>query len=894
MKVCYTKLNVYLIALTFVCLFSNDINKALAEKIVMLEGCSYFENSVFLLKDNGTVSFWDPDNNSSCCMMLDIFMEIPYSCGTYQIENLYDVKSIAGDSCNLYALKFDGTVWIMGEKSLKEYGTIIPVQIPSLSNVEKIFSFDSNVFVIEKNGSIWAWGDNSYGQLGDGKTESTNIPVEIVSLKNISKIISKHGSSFAIANDGTVFSWGKNDIGQLGIGSNENVLLPQKNPLLTDIIDIFLFSLDSDNINIQAYALQSDGKIWAWGNNEWNNIDGTSVEDKSIPVHIMTQSGFKSLNILRDSIAILRENGNVEIIKPTSSGETSIIPFCSDINEMVSGMLNLFVIKKDGSVHFIPLYDFYRLNFEYSQYYNLPIKAFFNIEDIHQISFSNSHTLALSNDGSLFSWGYNRHGQLGIGTYESKVNPTKNDYLRNVKMVISEVNYSLDLKNDGTVWSWGDFQNKYEHIHLIDSTNSLLPIPTQIQSLENIEKIASGAAHAIALKSDGSLWVWGNNNNEQLSDETTSYLSKPVCLTSISDVKDIAASSNQSLVLKNDGTVYSLGDTGPLLIDGLSHIIAIAAGENHKIALKNDGSVWTWGSNSSGQLGNGSIDSRNSPKQITSLSGIISIAAGSSHSMALDSEGSVWAWGANVKGQLGDGTEFMKLTPIKIQTLKNVQSIFAESNTSAAITTENELWLWGDSNNSQVPDSRAWWVIPDPKINRDFHMYHQYDQTLTVCPFSCNYSGIQNAISAASDGYTILVEKGTYKESIDFLGKNILLKGIHGPEQTIIQGVNSNSPVVVFQGGEKNAILEGFTIKNGNSQEGGGIRIINQSSAWIQRCIISNNEAINGGGVFCNEASIHLENCIIANNNADNDGAGLYFNRADSSIILCVTNQTTI
>ncbi len=142
-------------------------------------------------------------------------------------------------------------------------------------------------------------------------------------------------------------------------------------------------------------------------------------------------------------------------------------------------------------------------------------------------------------------------------------------------------------------------------------------------------KIACGAYHTIALKSDGTVWSWGYNYYGQLGDGTTT----------------------------NSYT--------PVQVSSLSGVTAIAGGYYHTIALKSDGTVWTWGNNDIGQLGDGTTNNRLTPVQVSGLSGVTAIAGGYSHTIALKSGGTVWAWGYNKDGQLGNVTIKNWSTPVQ-------------------------------------------------------------------------------------------------------------------------------------------------------------------------------------------------------------------------------------
>ena len=147
---------------------------------------------------------------------------------------------------------------------------------------------------------------------------------------------------------------------------------------------------------------------------------------------------------------------------------------------------------------------------------------------------------------------------------------------------------------------------------------------------DRVKAISAGGYYTIALKTDGSLWAWGSNENGQLGDGTN---------------------TNRKLSVQ---------------IGTETDWFAISAGSDSTIALKMDGSLWAWGSNYYGQLGDGTTTNRNAPVQIGTDYDWSAISAGSSHTIALKTDGSFWAWGRNVEGQLGDGATTNRNVPVQI------------------------------------------------------------------------------------------------------------------------------------------------------------------------------------------------------------------------------------
>ena len=282
--------------------------------------------------------------------------------------------------------------------------------------------------------------------------------------------------------------------------------------------------------------------------------------------------------------------------------------------------------------------------------------------------------------------------------------------------------YSIALKSDGTVWVWGD--NDFGQ--LVDGTTTDITTPIQVNSLNGVTAIASGGWHFIALKSDGTVWTWGNNNFGQLGDGTTTDITTPIQVNSLSGITAIAGGSQHSIALKSDGTVWTwgnnnsgqLGDgtttnrTTPVQVSGLSGVTAIAGEGGHTIALKSDGTVWAWGPNHYGQLGDGTTTQRTTPVQVSSLSGVTAIAGGGYHTIALKSDGTVWAWGYNYYYQLGDGTTTNRTTPVQVSGLSGVTAIAGGERHTIALKSDGTVWAWGLNNNGQLGNTHTDGITP--------------------------------------------------------------------------------------------------------------------------------------------------------------------------------------
>ena len=544
------------------------------------------------LKNDGSLWRLNYDEQIGSAMLLD-------STGTW--------TAVMGGGSQSLALKNDGSLWTWRQYSSSMVQLNVTGPWTAVSIGSSIWS--NHVLGIKSDGSLWAWGENEYGQLGDGSTIESSTPILIDSTSTWTAIAAGEFHSVAVKSDGSFWTWGYNGSGQLGIGVETTRKLSS---VQIEKDNNWLAVVAGDNYSL---ALKNDGSLWSWGNND----DG-------------------QLGIGDDSINIKQS--------PVRIGEDN------DWTSISAGIL----------------YD-------------------------------NGHNLALKSDGSLWSWGYNFHGQLGNGLGGSIWR--YNEY---APIRIGEDNdwsafaaggaHSLALKSDGTLWAWGT--NGSGQLGIGDEliTESFSPI--QIGEDNDWSAIAAGGYHNLALKNDRSLWAWGNNNEGQLGDGSKEDKFSPARIGEDNDWIEIAGSPTHSLALKSDGSLWVWGKTlyadgsssgscvpsgpTPVQVGSDNDWIEIAAGgyggpgipgRGYNLALKSDGSLWTWGGNSYyGRLGTGDTFWSCSPSQIENSSQWSAVTAGVYHSLAIKSDGTLWAWGANDYGQIGDGTLWSEI-PLRISAFIN-------------------------------------------------------------------------------------------------------------------------------------------------------------------------------------------------------------------------------
>lgn len=282
-------------------------------------------------------------------------------------------------------------------------------------------------------------------------------------------------------------------------------------------------------------------------------------------------------------------------------------------------------------------------------------------------------------------------------------------YLSDIKLM------HVMVLSDGSLMTW-------------EAGGTMQPIP----GIHNAAQVSAGKSHLLVLDKNGTVWALGKNDyfqlgNRELSDNGTRISATLVKVDGLSDVIAISAFRSTSYALRRDGTVWAwgqnnnglCGDGGKLLswsvspstagkkapvqVAGLDHVKGIAG----PMALKEDGTVWTWGDGSNGRMGSGSTTCRTMPAKIEGLNNVIAISTNTDGGYALHQDGTVSAWGNNYKGQLGTGvraadlyddSKFVKsLVPVKVLKLSNVKA-FSASSSILALCKDGTVMGWGWGN----------------------------------------------------------------------------------------------------------------------------------------------------------------------------------------------------
>ncbi|MCU0329702.1 MAG: hypothetical protein MUC47_01840 [Candidatus Kapabacteria bacterium] len=363
---------------------------------------------------------------------------------------------------------------------------------------------------------------------------------------------------------------------------------------------------------------------------------------------------------------------------------------------------------------------------------------------------------ALPSQNIVWGWGMNLARPIGQPGAAAVPVPRTIAGLRNVQALAGGMEHSVAATQDGKLYSLG--LNDYHQAGTNDDAGRTVLTPTLLSTNSAIVAVAAGHRHSMALTKEGKVLAWGYNGNGEAglgitvnTDPTTGqvrnvvHVKAPFPLLGKQPVfAALAAGGSHSAAVTIAGDVYCWGvnmygqcgrddDTTtidePMKVPGVKkseqaiamgktylHMgaISVACGDFHTVALLYDGTVRAWGSNASGQLGNGTTKDSHRPVEVKGLAGIRAIAAGSTFTVALDSAGRVWAWGNNSIGQLGTGDRRGRFEPVQVSRLDAVVGIAAGGAHALAVRADGGLWTWGTNGEGQLGEGPVASLVPVP------------------------------------------------------------------------------------------------------------------------------------------------------------------------------------
>ena len=721
--------------------------------VKQVEGGGRYEGSHSIaLASDGTVYTWGLNQYGQLGNNTTINSRSPVAvqaAGT-PMEGKTIVQIAAGADHSL-ALDSDGALYAWGSNAYGQLGngtttnSSVPVAVKIAGTplagktIVQIAAGANHNMVLTSDGAVYTWGWNYHGQLGNNTKTNSNTIVAVQTIstpiagKKIVKIAAGQGHSLALTDDGMVYAWGRNDTGQLGNNATTDAMLPVAVTVTgTPMNNKTIIEIASGGRH--SLAIDSSGKVYAWGHNGSGQLGNNSTVNALTPVAVQAPADKNIIQVsgsgwLGASSSALTSNGTVYSWGRGFDGQLgdgtnndSSVPVITTINLVDTPSTPTHVMAKPGDTTAIISWQApivsggQNITGYVLQYQAIGASSW---TTVNVVAAATSHTTTgLTNDqtyrvrlAAKTTAGTGDFSNVVLVTPHAKpvitnispaigpvaggqnVTLTGTNFILKSKKIMQTVNgngYSLALSADSTIYTWG--RNEYGQLgNGVTATNSPVPVAVKTAGTpmegKTITQLSAKVWYALALASDGTVYSWGFNSWGQLGNGTSGA----------------ANNASAPVAVKTAGTPME-GKT----------IVQVAAGATHSLALATDGTIYAWGKNEYGQLGNDSTTNSPVPVAVktagTPMDGktIIQIHAGYEHSLALASDGTVYAWGRNNSGQLGKNDATDAHIPAAVQTLgtpmagKVIVQLAAGNSQSMALASDGTVYTWGWNQYGQL------------------------------------------------------------------------------------------------------------------------------------------------------------------------------------------------
>ncbi len=575
----------------------------------------------------------------------------------------------------------------------KEEGTdkiaVISVVVTENSDIEPMVeTAGSHTVMLKVDGTVWTYGIGEYGELGNGETGTLDDPVQAIFPEGtvITQIATGENHVLALDKEGNVWGWGRNNYYQLGSTNGANILVPKKIEWLQNIKKI---ACGMNN----SFAINKEGELYSFGQNS-NGEGGIGSYTNNLTV--TKANNIKDIVDVRagkNHTIILKSTGEVYVTGSNLYGELGQndsnirmskefvkVPGLSNIVSVSAGASHCMALSYDGSVYTWGSNIKGELGLSNnSSYIGMPTKVT-NLRDIRYISGGKNNSLSLSKGNKLYVSGLNTNGELGNATYNNINAFEELKTIENVLGMSGGNTHTVMVKNDGTVWATGDYAHGDQDIKSKTKGNIPCQVGNEDTGIDETEiTVRIGDKKNIV---ENCAYQFNLIYIDREFKETLTYETLKEEIAEVDGEGNVTGirvgTTRVNATSSENGKIYSV--LVKVVEEDSKVAPRVSAGKNFGVVLKEDGSVWSFGYNSDGRLGIGDFITKDIPNKANILETYTSLKAGGDFVLALRSDGTVWATGNNKNGQLGDGTKISKNKLAQIEGLRDIIKIASGDN----------------------------------------------------------------------------------------------------------------------------------------------------------------------------------------------------------------------
>ena len=682
----------------------------------------------FLIRADGALFGWGATNSNGVLGTSDTFnRSSPTQIGTSSWTQVTTGFAIRSDGA-LFAIGGLGSSGQLGLNNTLNRSS--PVQIgtsswTTLAASGMIFGNTmATMFAIRRDGALFAWGTNASGDLGINDSISRSSPVQI----GTSSWTSVHADGWGITTAGALWGWGKdpNNWRIPNIPATGNKSSPVQVGIVPSGMSFIFASGGSDKFNGFAagsynphFIEASTRRLYMWG----TGIIGKYLTDTiTTDMCVMTDinDSWTQVSGMGYTVASIRNDGAIftwglnttaQMGKNNATNSGTPYKWDQSWSQVAAGQVNTFAIKPDGTLWGTGWGPGLGINDTFNR--SSPVQI--GSGSWSQISSGLSHTLALDTTNALYGWGNNAGAQLGLNDTIARSSPVQIGSSLYSK-VVAGWSWSQAIRSDGILFAWGI--NATGRLGNNDTLNLTRSSPVQIGT-STWTSVAAGLTHAVGILSDNSMYAWGNPAGSALGTPRTAFnVNSPTFVSTITDyATDFATNYSAAAVIRSDGTLWTWGRNNegqlgdgtifyrslPVKI-GASSWTAIGAAKGSTFFFRRiDDTTFATGYNGNGNLGFNDIINRSSPTQLgTSANSWTMIS--SDQTFGLNGNGALYGWGYNNLGQGGTlPWSTHTSSPTFITTFRDSFTVVATAvSHAAAIRDDGRLFVWGLGTQGQL------------------------------------------------------------------------------------------------------------------------------------------------------------------------------------------------